>query len=224
MSGSAREAAKSRAVSAAEEKEAQRSAWQRRLKERWDAQPMSAERMMSELASVLPPDTIIVDDAVTTGMALHSAIQFDEPGSVYGGRGGALGWGMGGAMGIKLANPDRPVVAVVGDGSAMMTVQGLWTAATENIPVVYVICNNGVYRVLKINMDHYKTQVLKEDGGRSRYIGMDFPIPLDLAGMAEAMSVHGRKVTDPTEIGPAVREALALGKPALLDVSIDGTV
>ncbi|MCH8206170.1 MAG: thiamine pyrophosphate-binding protein [Chloroflexi bacterium] len=224
MSGSAREAAKSRAVSAAEDKEAQRSAWQRRLKERWDAKPMSAERMVSELASALPPDTIVVDDAVTTGMALHSAIQFDEPGSVYGGRGGALGWGMGGAMGVKLANPDRPVVAVVGDGSAMMTVQGLWTAATENIPVVYVICNNGVYRVLKVNMDHYKTRVLKEDAPRSRYIGMDFPIPLDMAGMAEAMSVHGRKVTDPTEIGPAVREALALGKPALLDVSIDGTV
>ena len=224
MSGSAREAAKSRAVAAAEAKEAKRSAWERRLKERWDTEPMSAERMMSELASSLPPDTIIVDDAVTSALALQNSVSFDEPGSVYGGRGGALGWGMGGAMGVKLANPNRPVVAVVGDGSAMMTVQGLWTAATENIPVVYVICNNGAYRVLKVNMDYYKNQVLKGDLPRSEYTGMDFPIPMNMAGVAEAIGVHGRKVTDPSEIRPAMKEALDLGKPALLDVAIDGTV
>ena len=125
-------------------------------------------------------------------------------------------------MGVKLANPDRPVVAVVGDGSAMMTVQAFWTAATRNIPAIFVIANNGSYKVLKGGMDRYKKFV--NEGTPSKYIGMDFPIPLDMAGMAQAMGVHGRKVTDPTEIGPAVQEALALGKPALLDVSIDGTV
>ncbi len=131
---------------------------------------------------------------------------------------------MGGAMGVKLANPDRPVVAVVGDGSSMMTVQALWTAATENIPVVYVICNNQAYRVLKLNMNVYKTQILGEKEPRSKYLAADFPIPMNIAGIAEAIGVYGRKIEDPAELAPAIRHALELGKPAVLDVSIDGAI
>ena len=224
VSGSASEAAKGRSVSLAEEKAAQRSAWQRRLKERWDMSPMSTERMMTEIAGALPQDTIIADDSVTTRESLQGAMEFNEPGSVFGERGGSLGWGMGGGMGLKLAHPDRPVVAVVGDGSAMMTVQALWTAANADIPVVYVICNNRSYRVLKLNLNTYKTQILEEEAPRSRYIGMDFPIPLNIAGIADAIGVDGRTIEDPEELGPAMRRALDLGKPALLDVVIDGSV
>jgi benzoylformate decarboxylase len=122
---------------------------------------MSAERMMHEIASVLPRNTIIADDSVTSRDAIHSAIAFNEPGSIFGERGGALGWGMGGALGIKLAHPDRTVVGVIGDGSSMMTIQALWTAAHANIPVVFVICNNKAYRILKLNMNVYKQQVLR---------------------------------------------------------------
>jgi len=163
---------------------------------------MSAERMMVEIAGALPPDVIIADDAVTTQESIHGAMEFNEAGSVYGGRGGALGWGMGGAMGVKLAHRDRPVVAVVGDGSSMMTVQALWTAANADIPVVYVICNNRSHRVLKPNMDVYQTQILKQDGPRSQYLGMDFPIPFNIAGIAEATGVYGRKIEDPAELAP----------------------
>ena len=224
MSGSDREAAKGRAVSVSGEKASQNAAWQKRLNDRWDKTPMPAERMMTEIAHALPPDTIIADDSVTSHAAIHGAMEFNEPGSIYGITGGALGWGMGGAMGIKLAHPERPVVAVVGDGSAMMTVQALWTAANGNIPVVYVICNNRSYRVLKLNMDTYKTQVLKEESPRSKYLGMDFPIPLNIAGIAEAIGVYGQKIEDPAELAPAMRHALELGKPAVLDVVIDGSV
>ena len=131
---------------------------------------------------------------------------------------------MGGTLGVKLANPDRPVVGIIGDGSAMMTVQALWTAATAGIPAVYVICNNRSYRVLKLDMNVYKSQILKEQDPQSKYLAMDFPTPLNLAGMAEAMGMYGRKVEDPTELAGAIKEAVALGKPALLDVSIDGSV
>jgi benzoylformate decarboxylase len=224
MSGSARESAKGRAVSIGEEKAAQKSAWQKRVKSRWNVSPMSAERMMTEIASALPSDTIIVDDSITTRASVMGSIDFDDQDSLVGITGGALGWGMGGAMGVKLAHPDRPVVAVVGDGSSMMTVQALWTAANENIPVVYVICNNAAYRVLKLNMDVYKTQVLKEENPQSKYLAMDFPIPLNIAGMAEAIGVYGRKVEDPADLVPAVKHALSLGKPAVLDVVIDGSV
>ena len=138
-------------------------------------------------------------------------------------RGGAIGWGMGGTMGLKLAHPDRPVVGFVGDGSAMMTVQGFWTAATQNIPVVYVITNNGAYKVLKGGMDAYKKTILKEETP-SKYIGMDFPSHLNMAALAEDMGVHGRRIEDPAELGPAMQEALDSGKPAVLDVIIDGSV
>ena len=224
MSGAAKEAAKGRTASAADEKAAQSTAWQARLEARHDIRPMSTERMMTEIAAALPSDAIVVDDSVTTRASIFGALDFDEPGSLLGITGGALGWGMGGTMGVKMASPDRPVVGIIGDGSAMMTVQALWTAANSEIPVVYVICNNRAYRVLKLNMNVYKSEILGQENPTSDYIAMDFTTPFDIAAVAEAMGVHGRKVEDPAELGDALREAIALGKPAVLDVSIDGAV
>ena len=224
MSGAAQEAAKGRAASAAEQKAAQAAAWQERLDARRDITPMSTERMMTEIAAALPDDAIIVDDSVTTRASIFGALDFDEPGSLLGITGGALGWGMGGTMGVKMANPTRPVVGIIGDGSAMMTVQALWTAANSNIPVVYVICNNRAYRVLKLNMNLYQSEILGQQNPSSEYIAMDFPTPFDIAAIAHAMGVYGRKVEDPSELGAALQDALALGKPAVLDVSIDGAV
>ena len=114
------------------------------------------------------------------------------------------------AWGVKLANPDRPGVAVVGDASSMITAQALATAANANIPVVYVICNNRTYRVLRLNMNVYKRDVRGEEQPRSRYMATDFPIPLNIAGIAD--------------LAPAVRQALDLGGTAVLGVSIDGSI
>ena len=222
MSGTAKEAARGRCASLAEAKVKADAERDRRIRHRWDDSPMRPSRMMAEVASALPPETIVIDDAVTTRDALFDSVDFDAPGSMYGGRGGALGWGVGAAMGAKLANPDRPVVAVLGDGSAMMTVQGLWTAANEGIPVVYVVCNNGAYRILKLNIDRYRSMVDAE--GESRYMGMDFPIALDVAGMARSMGVDARTIEDPAEVAPATRAALESGRPAVLDVVIDGAL
>ena len=224
MSGAEREAAKGRVANLAGEKAARKAASEKLVKQKWDDRPMSPERMMAEVAGALPSDFVLADDAVTTRAAYQHTLEFNKPGSVIGMRGGALGWGMGAAMGLKLAQPDRPVVAIVGDGSAMMTVQGLWTAAVENIPVVYVICNNGSYRILKQGMQTYKKLIKHDETATSRYLGMDFPEPLNIAGMAEDMGVYGRRIEDPGELGGAVRSALDLGKPAVLDVVLDGSV
>ena len=223
MSGEQRETARLRAAAVAEEKSDSRVAWEARLRQRWNQRPMSTERMMTELARGMPADAIIVDDAISSKDALHGAVEFNEVGSIYGERIGAIGWGMGGAMGVKLAYPERPVIAVVGDGSAMMTVQALWTAANENIPVVYLICNNRSYRVLKVNMDIYKTQLLGEPRP-DEYIGMDFNLPLNIAGIANAIGVHGRTIEDPEELALAIEQAVESGRPAVLDVLIDGSV
>ena len=134
------------------------------------------------------------------------------------------GWGLGATFGTKLANPDRPVIGILGDGGAMMTIQGLWSAANDDIPAVVVVLDNGAYRVLKTNMDIYKRDVIKEPEPGSNYLFMDFPTPFNLSVIARGMGVHGERITDPTEIGPALKRAFASGKPALLDVVIDGTV
>ncbi len=223
MGSSDRRQARERSQSIGSEKASLRASREQQMRERWEQAPMTPERMMFEVARVLPADTVVADDAITSTAALQQALAFDKPGSIYGGRGGAIGWGMGGGLGLKLAFPDRPVVAFVGDGSAIMTVQGLWTAANENLPIVYIVCNNGAYRILKLNMDAYR-ELVHEESNPSRYLGMDFTLPLDLAAMARAQGVFGRRIEDPDELGPAVSAALESGKPALLDVVIDGSL
>ena len=223
MPGPVREAARSRVVTVGQQKGRQSNAWKKRVQERWDWSPMSAERMMSEAAAALPADAIIVDDSLSSKDALHGAVNFRTPGSIFGERVGAIGWGMGSTMGVKLAHPGRPVVGIIGDGSAMMTVQALWTAAAYDIPAVYLICNNRSYRILKLNMNIYKDQILGEKPPE-QYVGMDFPVPLNIAGIANAIGVYGKTIEDPSEIGPSLKQALASGKPAVLDVVIDGSV
>ena len=115
-------------------------------------------------------------------------------------------------------------MAVVGDGSSLYTVQALWTAAAYNIPVVYAICNNRSYRILKVNMDLYLRRMLDEQERQSDYVGMDFANPLNLSAIAQGMGVAGEKVEDPEALGPALRKAFDSGRPTVIDVSIDGAV
>ncbi len=224
MSGSDREAASTRAVSIAQEREKAKVAHQDWVNQRWEAAPMSQERMMGELAKVLPANAIVANEAITSASALQLAVSFDEPGSMHGIQGGAIGWSTAACLGMKLAEPDRPVVAVVGDGSSMYSIQALWTAARYNIPVTWVICNNGTYKILKQNMEVYLRGMLKDTQRQSQYIGMDFQLPLNLAGIAEGFGVHSRRVEDPSELGPALEEAFNLSRPALVDVVIDGAL
>ena len=224
MTGSQREAAATRAATLAARRERDNERYQERIKPTWDNKPMPVERMMHELAAAAPPDTIIADEAVTSRPAVNRAFDFEKPGDIYGIRGGALGWAMPGALGVKLAHPERPVLAVVGDGASMYTVQALWTASRYNIPVVYAICNNQAYRILKVNMEVYLRDMLDDRERDSDYVGMDFANRLDLAMMAQAMGVHGERIDDPSDIGPAVRRAFESGKPALLDISISGAM
>ena len=224
MSASAKEAAATRAATYADERRRSDERYQDRLKNLMGRSPMAVEEMMQELAKAAPPDVIVADEAITSRPALNRAFKFDEPGSFYGIRSGALGWAMPGALGVKLANPDRPVLAIVGDGASLYTIQALWTAARYNIPVVYAICNNQAYRILKVNMDIYLQRMLEDKERESEYVGMNFENPLNISAIAQGMGVSAEKVDDPKELGPALQRAFASGKPALIDVSIDGSL
>ena len=224
MSGPAKEAAATRMAELGERRRRAREEYQERLRQRWDNNPIAVERMMHELAAAAPPGTIVADEAVTSRPAMMQEFSFDEPGTFFGIQGGALGWAMPGALGLQLAKPDQPVLAVVGDGASMYTVQALWTAATYNIPVVYAICNNRAYRILKVNMDIYLKRMLNDEERVSEYTGMNFANPLDLSAMAQALGVQSAKITDPAQIGPEARRMFESGKPGLLDISIDGSL
>src|SRR2546427_543254 len=133
-------------------------------------------------------------------------------------RGGGIGWGLPAALGVKLALPNRPVVALVGDGSTMYTNQALWTAARESLAVVYVIFNNTSYRILKQRTKALKGFSAEDD----RYVAMDLDRPLiDFVGLARSLGVSGTRVEKSPDIGPAVTKALASGGPHLVDVRID---
>ena len=186
--------------------------------ERWDHVPMSPERFAMELRSALPADVLICDDSITVRSALLGALDFDEPGTLVGGRGGSLGFGMGATLGMKLASPQRPVVGIIGDGTAMFTIQALWTAANYNIPVTYVMCNNGGYKVLKENMTRYLTGTERQ----SKYIGMDFhKLPMDFVKLAHAFDIQGVRIEHPDHLGPALRDAIESGRPRVIDVILD---
>lgn len=190
-------------------------------KARWDTTPMSAGRMMSEIADAMHPDTVLFDEAITSGGYLTRYLRFDDTGRHYRTTGGGLGPGMPAPIGIKLARPDKPVLSIVGDGAALYTIQALWTAAHHKIPVTWVIANNRSYRILKLNMLDY----LGEGAAGRRFVEMDITDPpLDFSQIAASFGVKGVRIEHADQIGDALREAQNSNEPRLLDVVIDGDV
>ena len=182
--------------------------------------PMTPDRMISEIANSIPQNTIVVNDAVTTGNSIFKFMNFEKENSVFGGRGGSLGWGMGGALGIKLAFPDENVIAIVGDGTGMMSVQALWTASINNIPITYIMCNNSTYRILKLNMDIYKDQI--GENKNSKYMGMNFDQKFDFKTIANSFNINSYSISKPEEIGDVLKKCIKSQKPNLIDIHIDG--
>ena len=191
---------------------------------RWDRSPMIPARMMFEFAKALPKNAIVVDDSISNRAAVRHYFHGTKRGDIVGVRGQSIGGGIGATMGTQCAYPDRPVFGIIGDGSAMMTIQGLWTAANDNIPCTFVICNNGMYRVLKVNFSVYQSDILGVEPAGQNLLYSDFPTPFDIAAIARSMGVNGERIVDPSEIGPAVDRAIASGKPSVLDVVIDGSL
>jgi benzoylformate decarboxylase len=219
LSKAARQAAAARLGAARQQKEQAQQSFEAAARSTWDAVPITAPRLMKGLADCLEPGTVVYDEAITTSVYLSHYLKFNQPGTYFRAAGGGLGCGLPGALGVKLARPDSPVLAVVGDGAALYTIQALWTAAHYRIPVTYVICNNQGYRILKINMLQYLGEAM---AGR-KFIAMDLVDPvLDFAQIAQAFGVRGQRVERPDELGPALRSALRSGEPSLVDVVIEG--
>ncbi len=182
-----------------------------------EAQPIDAEWLMLTITDMLPRDAIVVDEGLTTAASLPAFLPIRDRYAYFGNVSGGIGWGIAAAVGVQLAQPERKVVALLGDGSAMYSIQALWTAAHNKLPMTFVLFNNGGYRIIK--------QRLKLFHSTDRFIGMDFvDPPIDFAALATALGVPGHRVDNPAAFKAVYAEALASRTPMLIEVMVDGSV
>jgi benzoylformate decarboxylase len=191
--------------------------------QRRGGQPLDFAEFAEQLAARLPADAVIVDEALTNSPALTRHRPPTEPGSRLLTRGGSLGIGFPGAVGAQFALPGRRIVGVSGDGGTMYTPQALWTAARHGLDTVFVVCNNGSYRLLQSNIG-----VWWAEQGVAQH---DFPTAFDLSrpaidftAMAASMGVRGIRVERGDQITPALDAALDQPGPTLIDVVVEGDV
>jgi benzoylformate decarboxylase len=188
-----------------------------RARENAGSVPMAPLTLVHEVARAVPRDVTIVEEAISSSTGVREFFPCADAKSFFGIRGGGIGWGLPATLGVKLALPGRPVVALIGDGSAMYTNQALWTATRESLAVVYVIFNNGSYRILK-----QRTRALKGFSAEDdRYVGMDLTPAIDFVGLARSLGVPGEHIEKSADVGAAVARGLASGGPYLVDVVID---
>jgi benzoylformate decarboxylase len=219
MTPSQVEAARVRAARRSREHAGERETLRREAAGQRDRRPMTPLGLMDAVARVLPDDVAVVEEAPTTTMGsyLERVGALKNTSGYFAQRGWALGWGLNCAIGVQLAWPDRPVLSLIGDGSAMYSFQGLWTAAHYNIPVTTVICNNREYRILK---DCAQVLGLSE-ACRDRFVGLDVDSPaIDYVGLAESLGVSACRAEGPEELSQLLRESLAGDRPRLIEAMV----
>ncbi|MEY2566427.1 MAG: benzoylformate decarboxylase [Actinomycetota bacterium] len=179
--------------------------------------PMHPMAAAHALVRALPPESALVDEAITTGTYIRGFHHVSSAGRYFFCRGGGLGWGMPAALGVSLGFDREPVLCVVGDGSAMYSPQALWTAAHEQLPVVFAVVNNRQYLILKNALRSMDGDTV----ATGRYVGMDIvDPPVDYVALARSMGVHATLVEKAGDVGDAVRAAWDTGRPHLLELPI----
>jgi benzoylformate decarboxylase len=169
------------------------------------------------LAGALPPDAVVVEEAVTSAGPLRRALAPERPGAYHRAAGGGLGWGLGAAVGFALGAPAAPVVAALGDGAAMYGIQGLWTAARAGVDVTFVIFNNRRYHALRRGFAH----VGLADVDLAAVPGTELTEPsIDWPALAGSLGVDAVSVTDGPGLQAAVRDAAAADGPRVIDARL----
>ena len=180
--------------------------------------PLNPDFVSLQIAEALPENAVIVNESVTSGRFLTQFVPYRERYDYHGLASGGIGWSLPAAIGVSLAQEGRPILCYTGDGSAMYSIQAIWTAARMKLPITYVIANNGGYRIIK--------QRLLSFHGNDHFIGMDFADPaIDFVQLAKSMGLQAERVSEPGQLKPALEAAFAnTSGPNLLDVSIEGHV
>jgi benzoylformate decarboxylase len=175
-----------------------------------ESDPMTPTMVHNTLAQVFPEDGIVVLESPSSTLALRNQLRISKPGSYYFGAGGGLGFGLAAAIGVQLAQPDRPVMCVLGEGSAQYAITGFWTAAAYDVPVTFLVLRNEEYSILKWFAD------VEEVSGAP---GLDLPA-LEVAKVAESYGVSSKSVSGADELHEALKTAIGSGKPELVEVPV----
>jgi benzoylformate decarboxylase len=179
--------------------------------------PIDPDWLLLKTVEALPEHAIFVEEALTAAPLVPALLPYRDRYGFHGLASGGIGWGLPGAVGASLANPGRPVVCFTGDGSAMYTIQALWTAAHHRLPVNVVVINNGGYRIIK--------QRLLSFHGSRHFVGMDFTDPsVDFVGLARALGLEALRVTDPGSLQSTLQSAFARPGTKLIEVMVEGSV
>lgn len=198
---------------------ARRAQLKARIERQGDAQPIDGEWISLQVAEAIPDNGILVDEGLTTTRNLITSLYpFRDRHNYHAFASGGIGWAVPASVGVQLAHPDRPVTTIVGDGSAMYSIQALWTAAHHKLPMTYVIFNNGGYRIIK--------QRLKSFHGSEHFVGMDFADPpVDWQAVARGFGMNAIQITDPKDAPDALRaHCTGANGPTLIEVIVEGGV
>lgn len=179
------------------------------------ADAITGEWLTKEMQRVFSPDVIIVDEAIRTSRPLLANYNFTLPNTYYKTSGGALGWGIPAALGVALARPREKVVALVGDGSSLFTIQALWTAAHYDIPLLTIICNNRKYIAVRSAIEEYDRLAVENQD----FIGCTLDSPaIDFVSVAAGFGVSGRRVEQAGDVRAALQAGLSHAGPYVLEV------
>jgi len=196
---------------------ARRKALVEEIAKKKDRSPIDPDWLTLQLVEAMPADAILVDEGLTSSRHVQALRAHRDRYGYHALASGGIGWGLPASVGVSLANPVRPVVCYSGDGSAMYSIQALWTAAHHKLPLTVVIANNGGYRIIK--------QRLLAFHGGSHFVGMDFADPpVDFVGLANSLGVEATRVTKGQELAPALTSAMTRRAPTLVDVEVDGSL
>ncbi|HEY0319018.1 MAG TPA: benzoylformate decarboxylase [Solirubrobacterales bacterium] len=172
--------------------------------------PLNSSTVHSALREVMPEDAIVVLESPSSTLALRNQLRLSRPGSYYFSAGGGLGFGLAASVGVQLAQPDRPVVCVLGEGSAQYAITAFWSAVAYDVPVTFLVLRNEEYAILK-----WFAEVEQVSGAP----GLDLP-KLDVAAVAEGYGVTAHRAGDRDEVSGALARALASSKPELVEVPV----
>jgi benzoylformate decarboxylase len=182
-----------------------------------DKSPIDPDYLTLQMVEAMPDNAILVDEGLTSGRQMLALRPHRDRYGYHALASGGIGWGLPASIGVSLANPDRPVVCFSGDGSAMYSIQALWTAAHHKLPLNVVIANNGGYRIIK--------QRLLAFHGDDHYVGMDFVDPkVDFAGIAKSLGLEAIKITEAGALKSTLSSAFSRPGAKLIEVVVDGTV
>ena len=176
--------------------------------------PITANWLMMNLANNISKNNIVVEEGLVSTRSLLNYLPYKNNKDFYGLASGGIGWAVSGAIGVSLANPNKTIIAIIGDGSSMYGIQSLWSAAHYKLPIIYIIANNQSYRIIKERLEAFHKN--------TNFVGMDFDKPkIDFLKLANSLGIKSETIDKPKILDTVFKRVFKYKKPYLLNVMVD---